>query len=84
MKYYYRTTENKSYIIQQLDWKRLSWSPGDASLPEDWLVARYIDKFGTNTQVFLSPNKQIFTDREKIAAYLVSSGGKISGTDGYR
>lgn len=80
----YRTSENKSYVIQQIDWTSLSWSPGDASLPEDWLVARHIDKLGASTQVFLSPNKQIFTDREEIAAYLVSSGEKISVMDGYR
>ncbi len=48
------------------------------------MLARATDKLGSRLTVFLSPDKQIFSSRERIAEYLTNTGDEIVSTNGYR
>lgn len=48
------------------------------------MLAKAKDKLGSKLTVFLSPDKKMFSNRDRIAEYLANTGDQIVSTDGYR
>lgn len=74
----------EDYLVTMMSPAGFQWSSGDATIPDKWQVATRRTQDNVRRDIFLSPARQIFASREKVAEHLLAGGWKLARIAGYK